>query len=301
MMEVAARWIVRAVSLLALGPLAAGAAGIIRAPDGSDAVTLLTGPALGPGLLAAFAVGGCVVAAAALGARLADRHEAVLNAGFVLAWVAWCHGSMSEVVRLTPGAGLLVRLSLEAAVVAAAVLVAFFAADRLSRRPADQEGLGLGRSDAMAAMRVPAGPAILLATAAVALASAWLFARHGGAGQGVGTGFLAGFFAGVAGTQIQQSMSARHGVPAGSTGVFIPVLLGIAVASVAAPLIGLLAPGASGLLPALARGELPGWLLVAPTAWLAGGLIGAPMGISMLKSTPKSILGPADAEPRPAS
>lgn len=301
MMEVAARWIVRAVSLLALGPLAAGAAGIIRAPDGSDAVTLLTGPAIGPGLLAAFAVGGCVVAAAVLGARLADRHEAVLNAGFVLAWVAWCHGSMSEVVRLAPEAGLLLRLCLEAAIATAAVLVAFVAADRLSRRPADQEGLGLGRSDAAAAMSIPAGPAILLASAVLALACAWLFARHGGAGQGVGTGFLAGFFAGVAGSQIQQTMSAGREPPAGSTGVFIPVLLGIAAASVAAPLIGLFAPGVSGLTPALARGELPGWLLVAPTAWLAGGLIGAPMGISMLKSTPKAIQATVEPEARPAS
>ena len=66
-----------------------------------DALGRIASPAYAAAALAVVA--GCLVAAAVVGARLGDRHEAVLNLGFVLAWVAWSGGRMEEVFRAASG------------------------------------------------------------------------------------------------------------------------------------------------------------------------------------------------------
>ena len=284
MIEVVARWSARGLSLLVIGPLAARAAGMVRAPDGSGTATLLTGATIGGVVVGLALVGLCVVAAGAIGARLADRHEGVLNAGFVLGWVAWTIGATQEVLRLGPGAGTLVRLSVEAALLAGLVAAAWVVADRVSRRDSDAEGFSLEPGSIARAVGGKAGPVVLLVSALVGLACAWLFARHGAPGQGLGAAFLGGLGAGVGGAQVYQSMTKDDkDALKGSTPVLIPAMLGVMLAGVIAPLIGLFVPGAGRLLDGLARGGLPGWVLVSPASWCAGALLGVPMGAAMLR------------------
>ena len=61
-------------------------------------------------------------------------------------------------------------------------------------------------------------------------------------------------------------------------GIFTPVEAG-AVGSIAALVIG------------VARGSLPGWLLIAPAGWGAGALLGTPIGVSMLVASAKGTAG----------
>ncbi|MCC5821801.1 MAG: hypothetical protein LAT64_00775 [Phycisphaerales bacterium] len=284
MIEVVARWTARGMSLLVIGPLAAWAAGMVRAPDGSDTATLLTGATIGGGLVGLVLVGLCVITAGAIGARLADRHEAVLNAGFVLAWVAWTIGAMHEVIRLSPASGTLIRFAIEAGLLAGLVLAAWVVADRLSRRGSDEEGFSLSPASIAGAVGGKAGPVVVLASAAVGLACAWLFARHGAPGQGLGAAFLGGLGAGVVGAQTFQSMTKDDkGAMKGATPVLVPVMVGVMLAGVIAPVMGLFVPGSGRLIEGLSRGSLPGWVLISPAAWCSGALLGAPMGAAMMR------------------
>lgn len=288
MIEAAARWTARGISLLVLGPLAAWGGGQVSNADGSVAATLLTGASLGAGLPALAVVAGCLLAAAVVGARLGDRHEAVLNLGLVLAWVAWTGGRMEEVFRATAGAGPLVLLAVEGLVMMGLVLAACVAADRFSRRTVDAEGLSTSGASITGALRHKAGLPVLGVAMAVGLASAWLFGRYGGAGQGLGAAFLGGLIGGVFATQAYESLTKNEKKPpVGSTGVLLPALAGMLLAGALAPLIGIASPGPGRLLDGIARGTLPGWVLVSPASWAAGAMLGVPMGVSLLRSAGK--------------
>lgn len=288
MIEAAARWTARGISLLVLGPLAAWGGGLVSNADGSVAATLLTGASLGAGLPALAIVAGCLLAAAVVGARLGDRHEAVLNLGLVLAWVAWTGGRMEEVFRAVSGAGPLVLLAVEGLVMAGLVLAACVVADRFSRRSTEAEGLSTSVASLTDAVRSKAGVPVLGVAFALGLASAWLFARYGGAGQGLGAAFLGGLIGGVFATQAYESLTKHEKKPAsGSTGVLLPALAGMLLAGAVAPLIGIASPGPGRLLEGIARGTLPGWVLVSPASWAAGAMLGVPMGVSLLRSAGK--------------
>lgn len=288
MIEAAARWTARGISLLVLGPLAAWGGGLVRAPDGTEAASLLTGSSIGGGLFALLVVLAAVVTAAAIGARLGDRHESLLNMGFVLAWVAWTGGRMEEVFRLSPGSGPLVWLAVEAAMLGLMVIGAALIADRLGRRSREAEGLDLSMDGVLGALRFKAGVPVLLLSAGIGVAGSWLFARYGGAGQGLGSAFLGGLIAGVFASQAYESLGKdEKKAPLGSTGVLVPALLGMLLAALIAPLLGIALPGGSRLAEGIARGTLPGWVLVSPASWMAGGLLGIPAGVSMLRSAGK--------------
>lgn len=291
MMESVARWVIRGVSLLAIGPLAAWIAGGVRASDGSRAATLLTGDVMTQGVFALLGVGVCVVVAAGLAARACDRHEAVLNAGFVFTWVAWTSGRLGDAYRLSPEAGTLIRVALEGAAVIGVFAAALLVADRLARRPGEQEGLSLSGTDIVGALKLKTALPALGASTGLSLLLAWLFARHDAPGQSLGTAFICGIGAGVFGSLVSQSLApdvnSRKGSAAddlpGVTASFVPIAIGVLLAGVLGPLAGLGKPGAGQLMMGVARGDLPGWILVTPASWAAGALIGVPAGISFLQ------------------
>ncbi len=288
MIEAAARWTARGISLLVLGPVAAWGGGLVTNADGSVAATLLTGHTAAAGIPALAVVSGCLLAASLVGARLGDRHEAILNLGLVLAWVGWTGGRMEEIFRATPGNGPLVVLAIEGLALACLVLLACAVADRFSRRGAEAEGLTTSIRACRLAIRSKAGVPVLAVAMAAGLASAWLFARYGGAGQGLGAAFLGGLIGGVFAAQAHESLSKndRH-APAGSAGVLLPAVVGMLIAGAVAPLVGIAAPGSGRLLDGIARGTLPGWVLVSPASWAAGAMLGVPMGVSLLRSAGK--------------
>lgn len=294
MIEAVARWSARGISLLLLGPLAAGLAGAVRASDGSGAATLLTGASLVAGLLAVAGVAGCVLVAAAVGSRLGDRHEGLLNMGFVLAWVAWTGGSMTEVIRLGPGASTLVRAAIEALFMGAVVVVGWLVAEAVCRRTREDERFDLSAGGVLGVVRARTGVGVVASSVVVSLLVAWVFARYGASGQGLGTAFLAGIAAGVLGTQVfdalaekgnkmEDRLAAEGG--GGVTAILAPVLIGVMLAGVVGVLMGLGVPGTGRLLDGVARGSLPGWLMVSPAAWDAGALLGAPVGVSFLAAS----------------
>jgi hypothetical protein len=288
MIEAAARWTARGISLLVLGPLAAWGGGLVSKADGSVPATLLTGASVGAGLPALAVVAGCLLAAAVVGARLGDRHEAVLNLGFVLAWVAWSGGRMEQVFRVSTGSGPLVLLAVEGLMIAVLVLGSCVVADRFSRRTAEAEGLSTSVSSLVGALRFKAGAPVAGVAMAAGLASAWLFARYGGAGQGLGSAFLGGVLGGALAAQTYESLKKNEkSTPLGSTGVVVPALVGLLLAGAVAPLIGIASPGPGRLLEGIARGTLPGWVLVSPASWAAGAMLGIPMGVSLLRSAGK--------------
>lgn len=284
-MDAMIRWVCRGVSLLVLGPIAAWAAGGVRAPDGSSESTLLTGTSLVGGVIALVIVGVCVLLASGISALASDRHEAVLNSGFVMGWVAWTAGRLGEVFRMSPEAGTLVLLATEAAALGAVVVASWILADRLSRRAPKDEGLSLSGRDLTASVVLKAGVPTMAVSLVLGMVCVWLFARHDAPGQALGAAFIAGVGAGVFGSLVHQSVMQDQGTGLpGLTAVFVAVMLGLLLAGVIAPVVGLAMPGSGKLLAGVARGNLPGWVLVSPSAWAAGALIGVPAGLSFLQS-----------------
>lgn len=285
MIETLARWISRGIALLLIGPIAAWGVGMVHAPDGSGATTLLTGSSLVSGLVALLIVAGCAWVMAGIAARLGDRHEAMLCMGFVLAWVAWSGGRLGETLRMAPESGTFLRLAAEAVLFGLIVVGGLVISDRMSRRSAVDEGLGLSVGGIRAGMGGRTGVPALLVSLVAGLGIAWLFGRNDLPGQSLGVGFLAGIAGGIAATTLVQSMiKDERDAPSGSAHLVVPALLGLLIAGVAGPLVGLFVPGAGIVLGLIARGTLPGWILVSPAAWSAGALIGVPMGVSFLHS-----------------
>ncbi|MAO22645.1 MAG: hypothetical protein CMJ35_07100 [Phycisphaerae bacterium] len=278
MMLAIRQWISRAIALGVIGPIAAELAGRVVAPDGSKQHTLLSGVSLGAGIIALLGVGLLVALMGFLGGMLGGRRESLLGMGFVLGWVAWTSGRLGRVYQLAPDSGTLVMLAVEALVLLLVVLVV----GALLSRNDESDPISSFKPDRLRGWLQ--NKAMLGAMVGALVASgvvAWLFGRSDLPGQSIGVGFLAGIMAGVVGAMIAGSMSEEKGGHSGTP--YAPVMLGVMLCGVIAPLVGIFMPGAGALEELVYKGGLPGYLIVSPSAWAGGALIGVPVGHSWIE------------------
>ncbi|MFG0299217.1 MAG: hypothetical protein ACF8K1_06430 [Phycisphaerales bacterium JB047] len=278
MMHAIRQWISRAVALGVIGPIAAELAGRVVAPDGSKQHTLLSGASLGAGIMALLSVGLLVALMGFLGAALGGRRESLLGMGFVLGWVAWTSGRLGRVYQLSPDSSTLIMLAVEALVLLLIVLVV----GALLSRNDESDPISSFKPDRLRGwLQNKAMLGAMVGALAASGAVAWLFGRSDLPGQSIGVGFLAGIMAGVVGAMIAGSMSEEKGGHSGTP--FAPVMLGVMLCGVLVPLVGIITPGAESLAELVYKGSLPGYLIVSPTAWIAGALIGVPVGHSWIE------------------
>lgn len=271
------QWISRAIALAVIGPIASEFAVRAVATDGSGHHTLLSGLSAGTGALTLLVVCLLLALMGLLGHALGGRREAMLGMGFVLGWVAWTTGRLGQVYRLAPEPGTLVLLAIETLVLLLAVLVVVAL---ISRNDEDDPISSFQPQRLLPLIREPAMLGALGGALAVAAVVAWLFGRTDLPGQSTGVGFLAGIGAGVAGAMVAGSMRAKDehtGTP------FAPLMVGVMLCGVLAPIVGIVAPGAGALSELAMRGDLPGYLIVSPVAWVAGALLGVPVGHSWVE------------------
>ena len=284
------QWISRAISLCLIGPVAAVLAARLVAPDGSGQHTLLTGDSLVAGVFALLSVMLLTSLAGILSTVLGGRREGLLNMAFVLGWVAWTTGRMGNIYRISPDTGTLLMLSIEALLLAVGVIVtASIMSVQDDRDPVSSFAVGrLSGWFKQKPMLAAIGGGLV-----GAVVMAWLWGRTDLPGQSVGVGFFGGLLAGVMGAMAAGSVSekGKHG---GTP--FAPIMIGMMLCGVVAPMIGVVVPGVGKLEDLAISGALPGYLAVSPAAWIMGALMGTPVGHSWVEHTQaQSAAKPAEA------
>ncbi len=270
MVHSALRWGLFIATIVIAGPLAYALMRGLTAVDGSHHVTALASATPVSGLIRAAS---CVALAALIGAagsRFASLNTGLLCAGVVLAWAAAACGTVDEVLRAGGIAGAssaLRAMAIEAVVLggltAGAVQMIVWC------RPANSAAAPevVNRKRAM----TEAGVTITIAAVA-GLVGSWLVAQNMLKGQAIATGALSAIIGAVT-----VSLIVRRSSPAG-------IMLGIALVAVIGPLAAMLThsgTGATGAVAKAAAGTLIHVARLTPLDWMAGGLIGLPVGRSL--------------------
>jgi hypothetical protein len=267
MMQALLRWVIPLGGLLVVGPLAGMCTAGLRLADGSDRATLLvsTSPMMGL-VLGAVAIA-LAAAVGMVGARLINVSYGLFSAGLTLAWAAWGTGDIDAIVRSYQAATPLWRLAAEGAIVGSLGVGACWLILRAGRRPGATPAPVFEEGNVWA-LRGRGLAACLLGAGVVA----WLFAPESMKGQTFAAAAFGGMFGAFA-----LKMAARGVTP-------LVVFVGVAVLATAGPAVASFyyAP-ASGFVKAVYAGS-PGGALplvrILPLDWLAGALVGVPIGLS---------------------
>ncbi len=264
------RWTLPILALLVLGPLAYALTTRLRNGVGGPDATLLVGqspPAgLGAGLVALLlaAAGGYA------SLRLTDERTALRTAGFTLAWAAWGTGAMDDIYRLAGSPAGILAVAFEGLLVAAAALALLLLL--LAPEHADAPK----QSPPLRSILSPASLAALGVGAAVTAAATFVTVPNAIRGQAV-LGAIAAAIAGAAAARLATaSMDDRPSRLALHLGPVLP--------AVVAPLVLFAVPGLAKLDRAAALDALPALARLQPLDWLAGVLLGAPLGLAWVGS-----------------
>jgi hypothetical protein len=270
MLQAILRWAIPLLALFVLGPLALLLTASLRAIDGSGEASLLVGRSPTQGLL--MGVGAILIAlvVGVVGARLLGARRGLFSAGLVLAWAAWGTGHVDKVLGQTNSSQTLWMFAAEAALLtllggacAWVILkikpkpITFNAQAPIEIRP---EPSSLLDSSAL-----PAIGASLLAAALVA----WLLAFDTQKGQTIGAAIIAAMIGTMVARMVSQSVSPALFVAA----VGVLGIVGPAAAT-------FIHPSASGPARAALAGTLFALARPMPFDWLAGAMIGVPLGLA---------------------
>ncbi|PCI10026.1 hypothetical protein COB72_04600 [bacterium] len=291
------QWFARIVSLCVVGPICAGIASGVVAPDGSRHTTFLTSHSMGSGIVALAMVLGLTMVMGIVIGRGVDRREGFLNIAFVLGWVAWTSGRMGEMYRFSADSGTLIKVAIETLIIALAMLIAMMLMtkpDKAGSEP-DDEVSRFDCSFIRASLFNTRGIASMFAALASGLVISYLLGQSDLPGQSTGVGFFVGIGAGLIGTLVSTSMGKGSDQVAATP--FAPIMIGVMLCGVLGPVIGMIQPGSGGLLALIISGHLPGYLIVSPIAWSMGALLGVPIGHSWVEHSAQQV---TNAQAKPA-
>ncbi|MCC6285714.1 MAG: hypothetical protein IT439_10550 [Phycisphaerales bacterium] len=268
--RVALRWMFMIAALLVIGPLAGRLTGALRASDGSHFATPLTGVSTGAGLIAGF---GALALALLLGApagRMFGPRFGLKILAFVLLWAAWRTGPVDELLRTAQSDAPMRRLGIEALVLGLPGLAAVAIVLRLSR---STTGAEREEYHGKASRVLPSFVATMVGAAAGAAFGGWLVAIEPLKGQAVAAACFGGIAAGAAG-RLAGSMIDDRVPPLG-------VATGIVLVAVLGPWVTLAVSGSgAALIDACYAGRMFPLGHIEPLDWLAGGVLGMPVGIA---------------------
>jgi hypothetical protein len=269
MKQAIVRWTFYLAAFFLIGPLAAALPGGLRGEGGSPGASPLvsTAPALGLLLaLAALAIAGTVGAVAA---RLVGSAAGLTTAGIIAAWAAFRTGTVEALVRAAQSGRPLLVLALEGLLLGIAAL-AMASLILAAGRPADSPAGSAPDRRFFARGDLAALPVALLGGAL----GAALIAGSAIKGQTIAAAIVGGIGVGVA----ARLVSGRAGIPA--------MFIAIAALAILGPLAGyvMAGGGGGGILQSAYRGSLFPLAWVGPLDWVAGGLLGIPIGIGWAHS-----------------
>jgi hypothetical protein len=260
-------WTAVAGAVLVVGPIAGSIAGRLQTETGLQDASPFTASSTVSGIVVGTLVLVIALCYGILVGRIAHARLGLICSGLVLTWAAWRFGTFAALIRDAGDASPVSRLAIEGGLFGA-LLAAGCAVLLLLSRSVSQDRL---QTEPLK-KPVPAAQARAqdwaISAAAVCLAglfAAWLLARSPLQGQV----FASAVGAGVVGAAVGRSVSMRAPMLAILIGGFSLALIG--------PLVGVY--GVSGdALTRLYADQWPGLGLISPFDWLAGVLVGAPLG-----------------------
>lgn len=269
------RWTLIILAVFLVGPIAGQATAAIPALDGGPhAAALVTrSPVAGVGLtLASLTI---ATLWGLLGARLLGARTGLFLAGLVVAWGAGQGATVVGLMRATGEAGTFVSLAIEGGLLLVVGLGMSWAICLVGRATEVDEAEPLTHIDNVYA--------VIAAVLAGGLA-AWLIGREGLKGQTLGAGVAAG----VAGATIGRLIGQRA-----QPLLFVPALMLLAVVG---PLVAMQSAGANAV-ERVFENRISALGLLTPMDWLAGALLGVPLGLTWASSLANKH---AHARPQPA-
>lgn len=246
------KWTLFTLAGAVFGPIVYHLIGATPAPDGSPEVTVLLSAS--PMRSVSFTAV-CLLLAGAIGAftaRLVSARSGMFASGLVLIWGAASGGHLEPIVRRTQSGSALVTLAIEGALLGA---VGLLIARWICVQKAGDSGVGASRAPLL-------GPGVGVIVGAIA---AWAVARSGMTGQTIAAAAAAGLFGTLVGSVIDQRSS-----------MWMYAGIGMVLALVG-PLVAKFALG-DRLVEAVYAGSVTALARPSPMDWLAGTLIGVPMG-----------------------
>ncbi|MEO1128803.1 MAG: hypothetical protein AAFX05_03735, partial [Planctomycetota bacterium] len=246
---------------LLVGPVCGMLVSSVPAGDGgSDATALLSAaPAMGLGMsILAIAIAGVL---AIVVARLVGASDAMFCAGVALAWAATGSGRLTGIIRATGVDDPFTRLAVEGLLLGVLTALTCWLVLRICPFPDD------GRDREI--INTHSGIAIGVGSVA-GLAAGWLLAQAGSFGQAFAAAIGAGVASGIA------ARVAAFQAPLSALAMSIPVVATLG------PLIGRALSGQD-LVAEIYAGQISSLARIMPFDWVAGMLIGLPIGASWAK------------------
>lgn len=273
MRQTLTRWTLLALAVFGLGPTLAWLTGLVGDGHGGRTTTLF----LSGSLPLSVALGLLAIALAAIFSafvrRLTTPGFGLFCAGAALGWPAFVGATAESTVRLAQSARPLPLMSAEMILVGAAGL----AGARLIVGPIEPDPTGREEPEELFGARAATGAGVALLVAAIAV---WILAREGTPGQSLAAAGL-GTMAAVA--------ASRSAAPKAS---IIACLAGVFAVGVVGPLIGAILQSGDIVSAAYTNTLFP-LARLTPMTWLAGALLGAPLGAAWAASVMER--APSDA------
>jgi len=254
------RWSVLGAAFFLLGPLAGWAIGALETPTGAQAAGPLGADSLVAGLGALVLIGACAALVAVIGARRCSLRTGVFGAGLVVAWAGFSGAQVDDVLRFADPPGALWRLAIEGLLLGALGLAIAWLASRAGRAPPDERDTPVRSS----------GLGVIVALVVGAI-GAGAVARSELPGQPVAAAIAAGTFGTVVGRVVDRGLPSWTYV--GTIGVL----------AFAGPAAGAVVHGDRAT-EALYADSLLAISRLTPLHWLAGALIGVPLGSAWASS-----------------
>jgi hypothetical protein len=276
MTKVVLRWVMPILALFVLGPSASRLVGLLRASDGSQDVTLLvnTTPALG--VLVAFAIVALALVGALPAARFLGARVGLTVAGLTLGWAAWYTAPIGLLARSHSGSGLLITLLGEGVLMLGLGLVILLGVIHVGESNEGDPLCAPVREQLHKSLKTGPGLGAMAGALVASMVIAWFVATEPTRGQALFAGFLGGIGAGSVGVWCGSFLG--KDVPP------LAALMGVLLACVAAPALGLLMPGGEALRDAVVSDTLPGPVRLQPFDVLVGMTLGAPIGLGWVGS-----------------
>lgn len=274
MLQAILRWIIPLVALFVLGPLAWLLTLNLRAPDGSGEVSLLVGRSISSGVLAGAGAMVLALAIGVVGARLLGVRRGLFSAGIVVAWAAAGTGHVDRVLGRTNSSHTLWMFTAEGALLTLLAVLCAWAILAVKPKPIvipnqPAPKVNLEPTALFDSSTLPALGASLVAAALVA----WILAFDTHKGQTIGAAVLAAMVGTMIARMISQTVSPVVFVAA----VAILGMVGPAAAT-------FIHPSISGPTRAALAGNLFALARPMPLDWIAGALMGVPLGLAWAAS-----------------
>lgn len=267
------RWTIYLLCLMVIGPIAGSMTGALRAVDGGPGATPLVSANPTAGMLAALVAIGLAFAVGAFTARLLGVAPGMTSAGLVLAWATWRTGTVDDLIRTAHSGGPFTRLALEGlifGVVGAVITAVLWAIGRRHQEPGHRADLNEPAARALGRFfSAKAGLAALAVAVIAGGVGAWFIGVTPLKGQALAAAIAAATLAAAAGRLVEFTAP----IPA--------LFLAVAALAVLGPLSGIATVGTGvGAVQEAYRGSLFPLAVICPLDWIAGGLLGIPMGVA---------------------